>query len=252
MLILLSPSKTLDEESSYPLKPNELTQPELLSHSQKLAKVMKEKSADEISKLMKISEKLGELNYQRYQDFSTPFTSKNARPCIFTFKGDVYDGLDIDSFCHTDLQKAQKHLRILSGLYGVLRPFDLMQAYRLEMGIKLKHHDFNHLYDFWGSTITETLNDSLRTSESNEVINLASNEYFKAVKTKELEGTLITPVFKERKGNTLKVIGLFAKRARGMMAKYLLTTDKPLEMFNDGGYQFDETLSSSSERVFVR
>ncbi len=250
MIILLSPSKTLEENASYPaITP---TQPQLLEHTQELAELMATKSAEDISQLMKISEKLGCLNHERYQGFQTPFTKDNARPCIFSFKGDVYDGLDIDQFDKASLQNAQKHLRILSGLYGLLRPFDLMQPYRLEMGTKLQNTRGKNLYEFWGDQITELLNKELEASGSDTIINLASNEYFKAVNTKKLNGKLVTPVFKEIKGNELKVVGLFAKRARGMMTRHLLTSKKPLESFVEANYRLDEDLSSDAERIFTR
>ena len=250
MIILLSPSKTLDEISSYP--PMTPTQPQLLSESENLAELMREKSAEEISQLMKVSEKLGQLNFERYQDFHTPFTAENARPCIFSFKGDVYDGLEIERFDETSLGKAQKHLRILSGLYGLLRPFDLMQPYRLEMGTKLPNARGKNLYEFWGERITDLLNEELAKSGSDTVINLASNEYFKAIKVKKLNGKLITPVFKEIKGNELKVIGLFAKKARGMMARHLLMGSSEVDGFSEAGYRFDSDLSHENERIFTR
>lgn len=210
------------------------------------------KSAEEIGALMKISDKLAALNHQRYQDFNTPFTEQNARPCIFAFKGDVYDGLEIETFTTQQLTKAQKHVRILSGLYGLLRPFDLMQPYRLEMGTKLQNDRGKNLYEFWGDHITDLLNVELAESGSDTIINLASNEYFKAVNTKKLNGTLVTPVFKEIKGNELKVIGLFAKKARGMMTRHLITSDKGLESFVEGNYKLDKQLSDASERIFTR
>ncbi len=250
MIILLSPSKTLDLESQTPaITP---TQPQLMAHTEELADIMHGHSAADISKLMKVSDKLGELNYQRYQQFNTPFTEKNARPCIFTFKGDVYDGLEIEKFTQTQLAKAQKHVRILSGLYGLLRPFDLMQAYRLEMGTRLPNTRGKNLYEFWGEHITELLNEELKQTGSDKIINLASNEYFKAVNVKKLNGELITPVFKEIKGNEMKVVGLFAKRARGMMTRHLITSAKPLESFVEANYKLDEELSDSAERIFTR
>lgn len=250
MIILLSPSKTLDFES--PITEVTPTQPQLLAETEQLAKIMLGKSAEDIRGLMKVSEKIGQLNYERFQNFETPFTSNNARPAIFAFKGDVYDGLDIDKFDAASLDKAQKHLRILSGFYGLLRPFDLMQPYRLEMGIKLENKRGKNLYQFWGDRITDLLNDELAASGSDTIVNLASNEYFKAVNTKKLNGKLITPIFKEIKGNELKVIGLFAKRARGMMTRHLLTSDMPIDMFDNANYRLDDTLSSQSERIFTR
>jgi len=250
MIILLSPSKTLELDSDYPaISP---TQPALLTQTKMLGQLMKVKSAKDISALMKVSDKLGELNHQRYQDFSTPFTRANARPSIFTFKGNVYDGLDSTSFTLDQLEKAQKHLRILSGLYGLLRPFDLMQPYRLEMGTKLENSRGKNLYEFWGDSITERLNEELEKSGTDTIINLASNEYFKAVNTKKLNGQLVTPIFKERKGNQLKVVGIHAKKARGMMTRHLLTSDQPLNSFVEANYRLDNELSDSAQRIFTR
>lgn len=250
MIILLSPSKTLDYESDIPsIEP---TQPQLIKHTKELADIMRGKSAKDISKLMKVSEKLGELNHQRYQNFKTPFTEKNARACIFAFKGDVYDGLEIEQFTKAQLNKAQKHVRILSGLYGLLRPFDLMQPYRLEMGTKLKNSRGKNLYEFWGDHITDLLNEELKQSGSDSIINLASNEYFKAVNTKKLNGKLITPVFKEIKGNEMKVIGIYAKKARGMMTRHLITSSNGLDSFVEADYKLNSELSDDSERIFTR
>ena len=250
MIILLSPSKTLDLESDIPAITS--TQPQLLTHTQELATIMQGKSPADIQQLMKISDKLCELNYQRYQEFKTPFTDDNSRPCIFTFKGDVYDGIEIENFTKAQLSKAQKHVRILSGLYGLLRPFDLMQPYRLEMGIKLQNARGKNLYEFWSEHITDLLNEELEQSGSDTIINLASNEYFKAVNTKKLNGKLVTPVFKEIKGNEMKVVGLFAKRARGMMTRHLITSDKPLDGFVEANYKLDSELSNDAERIFTR
>jgi len=250
MIILLSPSKTLDTESDFPAIT--ATQPQLLKESEKLVEILRKKSAKNLSKLMSISDKLGQLNYERYQQFKTPFTAKNARPCIFTFKGDVYDGLDIDSFSKAQLEKAQQHIRILSGLYGLLRPYDLMQPYRLEMGTKLKNPRGKSLYEFWGDRITELLNEELSRSGTDTIINLASNEYFKAINTEKLNGRLITPAFKEIKANEIKIIGLFAKKARGMMARHLVTSSRPLDAFSEANYRLDESLSSKNERIFTR
>jgi cytoplasmic iron level regulating protein YaaA (DUF328/UPF0246 family) len=250
MIILLSPSKTLEETVPYAdITP---TQPQLMAQTEALAKVMKQHYAQDICELMSVSKKLGELNYQRYQNFTTPFTNSNARPCIFTFKGDVYDGLEIEDFDAPALSRAQKHIRILSGLYGLLRPFDFMQPYRLEMGTKLATDKGKNLYEFWGDQITELLNKELAESGSEQIINLASNEYFKAVNPKKLAGELITPLFKERKGNALKVIGIHAKKARGMMARHLTLHQGKLESFAEAGYAFDAELSKDGEKVFVR
>lgn len=254
MIILLSPSKTLDFDSPFPSVPS--TQPAFLSESEKLIGTLRTFSEADLGKLMGISDKLAALNYQRYQDFKTPFTEQNARPCLFTFKGDVYDGLEASTLSAKAIERAQSHLRILSGLYGLLRPYDLMQAYRLEMGTKLQNECGKDLYQFWGDRITEALNKELAGRKNRLVINLASNEYFKAVNVKRLDGELVTPVFKEQKGNQLKVIGLFAKKARGIMTRYILQQGlesiDDLQGFQEAGYRHDSTLSSKNEQLFIR
>jgi uncharacterized protein len=254
MLLVLSPSKTLDYVSPLPkLTP---TQPALLKDAQQLIGQLRGYTPAQLSKLMDISDKLAQLNVQRYQDFSVPFTAKNARPALLAFKGDVYEGMDTLNYGEKELAFAQAHLRILSGLYGVLRPLDLMQPYRLEMGTALKGTHGKDLYSFWGKRITAQLNEAMATHRTKLLVNLASEEYFKAVKPAALEGKLLTLSFKERKGNALKVVGLFAKRARGMMADYIIQeridTPKPLQGFNREGYRYDEELSSDAQWVFVR
>ena len=254
MLILLSPSKTLDYKTSIPAVA--ATQPRLLEKSEQLISDLRKLSPAKLSSLMKISDKLAELNVQRYKDFQLPFTQNNARPCIFAFKGDVYDGLDIAQFNDAALSRAQSHIRILSGLYGLLRPFDLMQPYRLEMGTKLATKAGKDLYTFWDDQITTLLNEDVKQQADDLIVNLASNEYVKAVKHKTLNGTFITPTFKEQKGNQLKVIGLFAKKARGMMTRHLMMQEKPtiddIKRFNEGGYHFDDELSTPTELIFTR
>lgn len=249
MLTLLSPSKTLNEDACSVEK---ATKPVLLDSSKVLIKRLKSMSKKDISKLMGISDKLSELNFDRFQSFSTPFTPKNAKPALTYFKGDVYEGLKAEDFDKKDFEFAQKHLRILSGLYGLLRPMDLMQAYRLEMGTKLKNEKGKDLYEFWGEKITEKINED----ESDVIVNLASNEYFKAVKPKKMKGNLIVPVFKEKKGDDYKVIGLFAKKARGMMARYIIknriNNPEKIKDFNESGYKFNKKLSNEKEWVFTR
>lgn len=243
MKILLSPSKTLDFDTD--AKFLNSTQPQFLPDSEELVKVMKGYSADDIKNLMKVSDKIAQLNFDRYQNFKTPFSNDNAKPCIFAFRGDVYDGLRAEEFEREDIEFAQEHLRILSGLYGLLKPMDLMQAYRLEMGTKLKNPRGKDLYAFWGDKITEEIGDDL-------VINLASNEYFKAVKPKNL----INVEFKENKDGQLKIIGLFAKKARGMMARYIIqnkiTNPEDIKSFDHSGYEFREELSDGTNFVFAR
>lgn len=254
MIILLSPSKTLDYDTPVPAIKS--TRPDFLDQSEILIGTLRKKSPAQIKQLMGISDKLAALNHRRFQDFATPFTPANARPCIFAFRGDVYDGLQIETFDQKALERAQQHLRILSGLYGLLRPFDLMQPYRLEMGTKLPNPRGKNLYEFWGDRITEKINETLAGQKQKLVVNLASNEYFSAINTQKLEGTLITPTFKEQKGNDFKVIGLFAKKARGMMARHLLqhniTNVADMKQFSSAGYGFAASLSTPQEPVFTR
>ncbi len=249
MIILLSPSKTLDFES--PTPKIAATQPEFLRESEFLIKALRKKSVADLQKLMDLSPKLAQLNVDRYKAFHTPFTPKNARPCIFAFKGDVYEGLDVESFSTAMLKSAQAELRILSGLYGLLRPFDLIQPYRLEMGTRLATSQGKNLYSFWGDHLTHKINEALALQKDKTVINLASEEYFGAVNPENLTGKVVTPIFKEAKGNQLKVIGLFAKKARGMMARHLLS-GKNLQSFNMSGYKLEPDLSTPLEVVFVR
>jgi hypothetical protein len=254
MLILLSPSKTMDfskvEFSKYTL-------PQLLEQAVALIDNLRKLSKDEISKLMKLSHNLTDLNYERYRQFSIPFNIDNAKQAGFAFQGDVYDGLEFDKFSSQDIEYAQYHLRILSGLYGILKPLDLIQAYRLEMGTSLKNANGKNLYEFWGDKVTDILNGQ----EQELIVNLASNEYFKAVKKNKLKAKLITPIFKEYKNNEYKVIMLFAKRARGLMAKYLIENKidsiDDIKKFNLDNYRYNHNLSVDSNFgenniVFVR
>lgn len=254
MIVVLSPSKTLDFD--VPLLPRHTT-PELLSFSSQLIGELKKLSVKEICKLMELSEKLGVLNYERYHHFSTPFSPENAKQAIAVFKGDVYDGLEAHRFSAKDLQYAQEHLRILSGLYGILRPLDLIQAYRLEMGTKLKNIKGKDLYSFWGKKITAKINELLVLAKQPScLINLASNEYFKVIHPKEIKGEIITPVFKEKKGDQYKIVMIYAKRARGKMASYIighqLKNPSAIKDFNEDGYEFCEKLSTEKEWIFVR
>ena len=252
MKIVISPAKSLDLES--PIPTNRYSEAQFLEQSQKLVNVLKKKSPKKIGELMSISKNLSELNWQRNQDWQLPFTSTNARQAIYSFKGDVYIGLDAYTIPEEKLEQLDDKLRILSGLYGVLKPFDLMQAYRLEMGTKLKIGRKDNLYQFWDSKITAYLNEEMKEDEP--LINLASNEYFKVVKPKLLNSTIITPQFKEYKDGKLKMISFFAKKARGMMVRYIIDNDiddvHSLKGFNYEGYGFNEALSSENEFVFVR
>jgi cytoplasmic iron level regulating protein YaaA (DUF328/UPF0246 family) len=234
----------------------DFTNHDFMENSLKLIKILQKLSPDKISKLMDLSQKLAELNYQRYQDFSSPFNKENARQAIFAFKGDVYDGIGIESFSKADIKYSQKHLRIISGLYGLLRPLDLIQPYRLEMGTKLANKNGKDLYKFWGNNITEKLNGLLKENNKNILVNLASGEYFKAVNQKKINGSIITPIFKEKKGSGYKIVMLFAKRARGMMASYIIKNRieniEDIKLFNNDGYQFNSTLSTENELIFTR
>ena len=216
MLIVVSPAKTLDYESRP--KTKVATQPDYLDHSQQLINRLRQFSPLDIAELMKVSMKIADLNVDRYASWKKPFHEKNAKQAVLAFKGDVYTGLEAESFDSKDFTFAQQHLRILSGLYGLLRPLDLMQAYRLEMGTKLQNDRGKNLYEFWGSTITDGLNQQLKKIKSDTLINLASNEYFKSVKTKELNANIITPAFKEKKNGEYKMIGIYAKKACGLLS----------------------------------
>tara|TARA_R110002072_G_scaffold99180_1_gene218264 strand:+ start:6399 stop:7178 length:780 start_codon:yes stop_codon:yes gene_type:complete len=252
MKLVLSPAKSLNFES--PLPTTQYTEPGFLSQSERLNKLLKSKSAKSLSKLMSISDALGQLNHQRNQDWQLPFTPENARPAVYAFNGDVYRGLDAYTITEDKLDELQNTVRILSGLYGLLKPTDLIQPYRLEMGTKLKVGVKKNLYEFWKKDITKALNEALEDDEL--FLNLASNEYFKAVDTKVLKVPVITANFKEFKNGKYKMISFFAKAARGMMARYIVDTNAKtiddLKGFNYDGYGFSESMSSDSELVFIR
>lgn len=254
MLIVISPAKTLDFDTPSPLK--KFTQPIFLDHAQELIDTLRAYDPTQISQLMGISDKLGELNWQRFQEWIPTFTPDNAKPALLAFRGDVYTGLDADSFTRADFDYAQKHLRILSGLYGLLKPLDLMQAYRLEMSTTLRNARGRNLYEFWGDQITEALNLELAKLKKPVLINLASEEYFKAVRPKRLAGEVLTPHFKERKGSDYKIVSFYAKKARGLMSAYILKhrieTLDGLKEFAVDGYCFNAGLSSERDWVFTR
>ena len=256
MLTLLSPAKSLDYES--PLPTAKHTQPRMLDRAEELIDVMRGKSIPELRELMDISEDLATLNAERYQEFETPFTPENARPAVLAFDGDVYRGLDAGSFGERDFTEANKTVRILSGLYGVLRPLDLMQPYRLEMGTRLATDRGDTLYDYWGSSITELLNDDLAESPGPKgVVDLASNEYFSAVDTELLDGRVVSPRFlDEAKDGSFRVIAYWAKVARGTMAGWIVRervrTWTALTEFSLDGYEYDEERSTPDEPTFVR
>ena len=254
MLMLISPAKTLDFET--PAKTKVFTTPDFLDRSQQLIEQLRELAPADISNLMHISEKLGNLNFDRYLNWHIPFDRGNAKQAVLAFKGDVYMGLDAESFSSVDFKFAQKHLRILSGLYGLLRPLDLMQAYRLEMGTKFKNTAGSNLYVFWENTLTDAINTQLKRSQSNVLLNLASNEYFKAVQRKAIHADIITPVFKDKKNGKYKIISFYAKKARGSMAAFVikqqLTQVDDIKHFDVDGYCYNESLSSAREWVFTR
>jgi len=254
MLMVISPAKTLDYES--PLATEKYTQPELLAASQQLIDIARQLSPAQIASLMSISDKLAHLNAERFNDWQADFTPDNARQAILAFKGDVYTGLDAGTLEDDDFTFAQQHLRMLSGLYGVLRPLDLMQPYRLEMGIKLSNPQGKDLYSFWGDQLTKVLNDALAAQGDDVLVNLASDEYFKAVKPGSLKGRIVKPVFLDEKNGKFKVISFYAKKARGLMTRYIirnrLTSVEQLKAFDTDGYFYDEAGSSADELVFKR
>ena len=252
MKIVISPAKSLNFESQLPTKT--FTEPQFLKEANTIQKTLKKQKPKQLMDLMSISEKLADLNWERNQVWETPFTAENARPAIFTFDGDVYTGLDAYTIPAEKMDDLQDKLRILSGLYGLLKPLDLMQAYRLEMGTSISIGAKKNLYEFWKKTITKTLNDELKKDEL--FINLASNEYFKAVDTKTLKVPVITPEFKDYKDGKLKMISFFAKKARGLMVRYIIDnnaeTIEDLKGFNYEGYAFDANLSKGNTLVFTR
>ncbi len=254
MLIVISPAKTLDYETAPATKKH--TQPALLKQSEELIDVLTTIEPADIEKLMKISPKLAELNVERYHNWSRPFKPSNAKQAVLAFKGDVYTGLQAENFKEADFAYAQQHLRILSGLYGVLRPLDLMQAYRLEMGTKLANPKGKNLYEFWGDEITKNINKQLKSIDSNILLNLASNEYFKSIKTKDINADIVTPIFKDWKNGQYKLISFFAKKARGIMSAWVIenqveSLDKLIK-FKQDGYKYSAKDSDALNPVFLR
>ncbi|TGD72761.1 peroxide stress protein YaaA [Mangrovimicrobium sediminis] len=254
MLTVISPAKTLDFDT--PPTTRRTTQPQFLERSAQLVEDARALSPDDIRALMGVSENIAELNHSRFMNWGTPFTLDNAKQAVLAFKGDVYTGLDADTLSAEQLRFAQKHLCILSGLYGLLRPLDLMQPYRLEMGLKFANRGGDNLYQFWGDEITGALQQQLKKSGTPVLVNLASNEYFKAVKPKQLDAELITPVFKDLKGGKYKVISFFAKKARGQMARFIIERElnepEALKKFRVDGYRYNREESSAREWVFTR
>lgn len=252
MKIVISPAKSLNFEKELPT--NRFSEPKFLKEATTIQKTLKKKKPKQLMELMDISDKLAELNWQRNQDWQTPFTTENARPAVYAFDGDVYQGLDVYTLPEAKLDVLQDKLLILSGLYGLLKPLDLMQPYRLEMGTSLPIGKNKNLYEFWKKTITKQLNSELQKDEL--FINLASNEYFSAVDAKALKVPVITPEFKDYKDGKLKMISFFAKKARGLMVRYIIDTNAEtiddLKAFNYEGYAFDANLSSGNKLVFTR
>ena len=254
MLIALSPAKSLDYETPVSIKKH--TKPLLADRSAELIDILKEYSPKQVGKLMNISDKLSQLNAERYSAWSPKASTANARQCLLAFTGDVYVGMNAATFKESDFAFAQEHLRILSGLYGVLRPLDLMQPYRLEMGTKLKNPHGKDLYDFWNDAITKALNKQLKKNGDDIFLNLASNEYFKSVHVDKLEARVVAPVFKDEKNGKYKIISFFAKKARGMMAGWVIrkkiTDPKKLSKFAEAGYYYCAKESTEKNPVFLR
>jgi len=252
MKIVISPAKSLNYETQLPI--TTYTESAFLSKAVTIQKTLKKKKPKQLMELMDISDKLAELNWQRNQEWNIPFSPENARQAVYAFDGDVYTGLDVYSLSTEKVLVLQEKLRILSGLYGLLKPLDLMQPYRLEMGTKIQIGTKKNLYEFWKKTITDTLNKELSKGEL--FINLASNEYFSAIDTKTLKVPVITPEFKDYKDGKLKMISFFAKKARGLMVRYIIDnnaeTIDDLKGFNYEGYAFDANLSKGNTLVFTR
>ena len=254
MFFVLSPAKNLNEKAPAPVK--EFTQPDLLAEAEILMRQLRELAPQQIAELMHVSDKIALLNAERNAEWHTPFTPDNAKQAVFMFNGDVYEGIAADTFEPEQIQYLQQHVRLLSGLYGVLRPLDLMQPYRLEMGTAFANTRGKNLYEFWGDIITDLLNDTLAQAGSDILVNLASQEYFKSVNTQKLKARLITPVFKDEKNGKYKIISFYAKRARGLMVRYAaehnITDPEMLKNFDYEGYSFNAAASNESEWVFMR
>lgn len=254
MLMVISPAKTLDYTSENSMK--EFTQPQHVRQASELITILKKIPAHKLASLMNISDKLAALNVARYSQWHSKFTLSNAKQAILAFKGDVYSGLAVEDFTAQDFNFAQAHLRILSGLYGLLRPLDLMQPYRLEMGVKLANSQGENLYAFWGMQITDWLNQVLMKQNSDILLNLASKEYFKSICLKDLAAKVIDVDFKDLKNGQYKIISFYAKKARGMMARYVIKNRimdvQQLQAFNSEGYYYSEQHSTDYKLVFLR
>ena len=252
MKILISPSKTLsfDSEVNCEFK----SESRLIDETKILHKILLDYSSEDLKNLMSVSDKIAELNYNRFKNWEDPTSSENSRQAVYAFKGDVYSGLDADTIEEDKFDYLQNSLRILSGYYGLLRPFDQILPYRLEMGTKLENENGNNLYKFWGDKITNVLNEDL--DEDDIIVNLASDEYFKSINKDKIKSNIITPVFKEFKNGTYKVIAIYAKKARGLMSRFLIerksTSIDDIKLFNVDGYSFDSSLSKDTQMVFTR
>lgn len=254
MLAIISPAKTLDFDT--PISGFSFSQPNLTAYSQQLIDICKQFSPAELGSLMSISDKLASLNVARFAEWQVEHTEQNAKPALFAFKGDVYTGLEAETLTSDQVQYAQSHLRMLSGLYGLLKPLDLMQPYRLEMGTKLANPQGKDLYQFWKAIIAPHLQQAIDEQGDNILVNLASDEYFNAVDTRQLHAQIVKPIFLDEKNGKFKVISFYAKKARGMMVRFMLeqqpTCIEQLKAFNYGGYWFDEEASTTTELVFKR
>ncbi|MAD06503.1 MAG: peroxide stress protein YaaA [Gammaproteobacteria bacterium] len=254
MLAILSPAKTLDYET--PLTISKSTQPDFNNESKELISTLRKFAPAEISSLMKISDNLAELNHRRYAEWQSAANTGNARPAIFAFKGDVYQGLDAQTLAARDVNFAQKHLRVLSGLHGLLRPLDLIQPYRLEMGTRLTTRRGSNLYQFWGDKITDSINEALAQQTSKVLVNLASNEYYQVIQPERIEGRILTINFKELRDGKYRFVSFSAKKARGLMARYMIDNriirPNQLRQFDVDNYTFNEALSSDDEWIFTR
>lgn len=254
MLILLSPSKSLDYDT--PAQTDEYTEPEFLEEAEQLVDVLRDYSRQDLQQLMDISENLADLNYERYQNFSTPFTADNAKQALMAFDGDVYRDFRLDDYGEDDFEFLQNHVRTISGLYGLLRPLDLMQPYRLPMGTKLENPRGDDLYDFWGTKITEATNAALDAQGDDIILNLASNEYFRTIKKRHLDGRILDVKFRDRRGDTYRTISFYLKRLRGTLSDFVvrnkITDPEDLKEFTGRNYYFSDERSTEDEFVFLR
>ncbi len=254
MLIVISPAKALDFKTTPAT--TSFTVPEMLDYSEKLVGQFKKMSPKQLSKLLGISANLGELNFQRFQNWHLPFTTENAKQAVLAFNGVVFQGLQAETFQEAQLQLAQTKLRILSGLYGILKPLDLIQPYRLEMGTKMNYFKLKSLYEFWNPVITQKVNEAVAESGSNILVNLASNEYFKSIDKKKLKAEIVTPEFKDLKNGKYKMITIYAKKARGLMSRFILENNlndtESLQAFDMEGYNFNPRLSKPGNPIFTR